>query len=382
MKKLRILQAIYCLGRGGAERLAIDITRELNKSDNVEALLISFDKTVNYEYSTDDINYKYCPSSVELSISKKTSVNLKNYFEVINDFKPNIIHSHRFQTEIITREKIYPEIAYFTHMHDNIEQFQNLSFETLFNKTELLNFFEKQRLLKRYHRCHNNFIAISKDAFDYTIKTLPKSLHNIVLLNNAIDFHKFNASSHKRIINKNEKIKLVSIGNLFDKKNHIFLIDVVKTLKEKGYDISLDILGEGSNFQMLNNKLISENLEKDIFLRGNVENVEEYLFNSHIYVHSALYEPFGLVILEAMAAGLPCVTLDGKGNRDIINDRENGYIIYDLSPLTFADRIIELIEQKETYDKISGNSINTAKAHDMSGYIDKLLDHYYSVLNK
>ena len=44
-------------------------------------------------------------------------------------------------------------------------------------------------------------------------------------------------------------------------------------------------------------------------------------------MHSASYEPFGLVLLEAMAAGIPCVSIDGGGNRDIIINGENGFII-------------------------------------------------------
>ena len=68
-KKLKILQAVYCLGRGGAERLAIDITKQLAMRADVEVLLISFDKTVSHEYSTEGVNYKFCPSRINLSIT-------------------------------------------------------------------------------------------------------------------------------------------------------------------------------------------------------------------------------------------------------------------------------------------------------------------------
>lgn len=381
MERLRILQAVYCLGRGGAERLSIDITNELNKRENIEALLISFNKTADYEYSTKNVNYRYCPSEVKLSIIGKNNYTLNNYTKLIEEFKPNIVHSHRYLSEVVTREIIFPEIAYFTHLHNNVEQFQKFSIKSLFDKEKLINYYEKKRMLKRYYKCQNNFIAISQDSYDYALKSLPKSLHNIKLLNNAINFKKFNAYSHKRIINKHEEIRLISIGKLSDNKNHIFFINVIKILKDKGYNIVLDILGAGSNYQMLNNNIISENLENNIILRGNVDNVEEFLCNSHTYVHSSLHEAFGLVLIEAMATGLPCVALDAGGNRDIINNGENGYIVFDLSPVTFADKIIELIEQKETYDKIVENSLITAKEHDISKYVDKLLDYYYQVLS-
>ena len=63
-----------------------------------------------------------------------------------------------------------------------------------------------------------------------------------------------------------------------------------------------------------------------------------------IFIHPATYEPFGLVIIEAMAAGLPVISLDGKGNRDIIKHKVNGYIFQNQNAVKFGEALIKLKE--------------------------------------
>ena len=146
------------------------------------------------------------------------------------------------------------------------------------------------------------------------------------MLQNAINLNQFTRpkSWNKK---KDEQLKLVSVGSLVDKKNHIFLIEVVEKLIEKGLNPQLSILGEGPNRELLEREIEDRKLKEYIHLKGNVSKVEEFLWNSDIYVHSATYEPFGLVLLEAMASGIPCVSIDGGGNRDIIENEKNGFII-------------------------------------------------------
>ena len=93
--KLRVLHAVYCLGRGGAEKLAIDIPNELNNRSDAEALLIAFDKTVEQEYFVKNENYKFCPSQVNLSVLGKDKVELllrnKQLYFQISSFAMNFI---------------------------------------------------------------------------------------------------------------------------------------------------------------------------------------------------------------------------------------------------------------------------------------------------
>ena len=70
---------------------------------------------------------------------------------------------------------------------------------------------------------------------------------------------------------------------------------------------------------------------------------------------------------------MPVVTLDGKGNRDLIEEGKNGYMIYDQDPEKFAQKIISLVENKDKYTEISNYCKEYAKQYDIKEYVNKLL---------
>jgi glycosyltransferase involved in cell wall biosynthesis len=117
-------------------------------------------------------------------------------------------------------------------------------------------------------------------------------------------------------------------------------------------------------------------LENRIALHGNVDRVEEWLWRSHLYLHTACYEPFGLVLLEAMAAGLPCVVLDGKGNRDLIEQGQNGYMVDEQDPSEFAVHIQALASSPETYGAMSAYARDYARAFDIGRAANRFVAFY------
>ncbi len=381
---MKILYIIPNLRKGGAERLVLNICNELQKRQDIKVKLITFSDINEYQFLTKNIEWEVVPSKVVPSITGKPVIEIDNYIKAVKNFKPDIIHSNLFEAEITSRKHIFSDVAYVTHLHDNMKQFRNFSLKIILKKERFTDFYEKKLIISKYKQCKNNFIAVSKDTYDYFKQTLPKNLYNnIVLIPNAIDFNRFYTDmANRKSDYKSEKIKLITVGTLVKKKNQIFLIDVIKYLTKKGYNVCLDILGEGNERKAIESKINSETLQDKIILRGKVEKVEDYLWESDIYVHSAVSESFGLTTLEAMASGLPCISLDAKGNRDIVINNYNGYLIAKHDYKEFAEKIIRLIENKQLYQQISDNAVNTAKKYDIKEYADKLLEYYYEILRK
>src|SRR5262249_32601990 len=150
----------------------------------------------------------------------------------------------------------------------------------------------------------------------------------------------------------------------------------VDALRKKGEKVHLNILGDGENKKSLQQKITELNLDDYVTLNGIVDKVPEFLWNADIYVHSAVYEPFGLALIEAMSAGLPVVCLDGKGNRDIIKNGENGFMLEENNVEAFAEKILQLMSDKQLYDKISSAALRTASGYDIVSYTDKLIALY------
>ena len=372
---MRVLHILPYLRKGGAQRLALDICLELQKREDTVVCVISFVDENDFPFLTQNLDVQIVPASIQLSITHKNVLNVDALQKAIEDFAPDVIHTHLFEAEIVSRSCYYPKAKWFSHCHDNMRQFRNFGIKTLFNKELLTNFYEKLYLMSRYKaNGGTTFVAISHDTEAYFRRTAQP--YRVALLPNAIDYEKFH-NTEPRV--GHTKLKLINVGSYQDKKNQRFLIDLAVKLQTQGVDFELNLLGDGENFNTISELIKDRNLSDKVFQRGNVGNVEEYLWQSDIYVHSAYYEPFGLVLLEAMAAGLPVVTLDGRGNRDLIVQGCNGYMLYEQNAEQFADRILEIWNDKKKYQEMSAFAQEFAKQYDIKPYVDKLLELYNSI---
>lgn len=366
---------------GGAESLVYNLYKKLKIQlgrNNVS--LVSFQPSSMFDYENidiyehelkDDNNFKILNISVNISPLRKNKFNLKELELFVKEFKPTIIHSHLFLSEIISRSINYPQAKWISHFHDKMIQFENFQINTIFNKRKLLNYYEKKYLFKRYKKNGGNtFITISEDTYNFAKKTC--SNHPVFLLQNAIDCSRF----YKQEKSENEKYKIVNIGNFSDNKNQSFLIEVVKDLIELGEDIELCLIGYGSNFSKLKQYVVENNLDKNIHLLGAIKNIEDYLSKCDLYVHTAKSEAFGISLVEAMASSLPVICFDTKGVRDIVDDNRNGFLIDEFDRKKFINKILFLKNNSDIYSSFSKNAEEKSKYFDYEEYINKLIKIY------
>lgn len=370
---IKILHIIPSLNKGGAERLALDICKELQAREGVQVKLICFSDDNAYTELSGNINFQVIPANIRLSLWRNNKAYVQLLQQAIEAFAPDIIHTHLFEAEIVSRSCYYPKAKWFSHCHDNMRQFRNPDIRTLTHKALLTNYYEKRYLYRQYDRNGGNtFIAISHDTENYFKQHADK--YPIILLPNAIDYRRFYAP---KTYNLNHTLQLVNVGSYQDKKNQKFLIAVAQVLKNRGVDFEMKLLGAGgTNYNNITKLIVENNLQDYVFQLGNVADVETYYQQADIYVHSAYYEPLGLVLLEAMAAGLPIVTLDGKGNRDIIEPGKNGYMLYEQNAEAFADKILEIWTNQQLYRSISAYAQHYAQQYDIKEYTNKLLEIY------
>lgn len=369
---MRILHIIPNLSQGGAERLVLDICNELGLREDLKVKLVTFSSTNNYKLLSKNIDWEVVDISVSLSLYKPSIVDVSSLQCVIDDFRPDIIHSHLYLGELYSRLCNFSRAKWFSHVHDNMVQLKSFSIQTLFQKKLFLNFFERIVLQKRYiENGGTTFITISKHCDKYIGKELPSSKR--ILLKNAISYQKF---YRKRKYPKLFDLKLINVGSLVTKKNQILLLKIVKHLLLDGIEVSLVLLGEGCDRIFLEKYTEENQLEQHVTFTGNVEDVESYLSEANVYIHSALYEPFGLVLLEAMSAGLPVVALDGGGNSDVVINEENGFLIPDNNETLFTNKLKELLRNEMLYQSISESGQEFAANYDISKYADKLIEIY------
>lgn len=381
-ENLKVLLAIRSMEHGGgAESLIFNIYNELKRRPNIEVKIVAFRKaeesgtrTYYQNLLSGNPDFYYCNANVSLSLLGKNRIEVSAFKTFVNDFKPHIIHSNLFIAEVISREITFPPVKYFTHTHDNMKQLKNFSLQTLTEKELLTNYYERTHLMARYKLVNNNFIVISEDTRNYYHEILPKKLSkNIFYLENAIVIKPFAEINKPRTL---DKIRIVNVGGFLPKKNQKFMIPICEELLRRGLDVEITLLGDGVNYQQVKALVEERGLEKYISMPGNVVNVKNYYAGANLYVHTANYEPFGLVLLEAMASGLPVIALDGKGNRVLIKEGINGYLLYEEDAVKFADIIEKVIKDETLYRSLSKNAVEFAAQYDIQPYVDKLLEIY------
>lgn len=374
--KLNILHIIPLLGCGGAEVLLGDIVKkqiELGHQVRICCLYpfhSSFDNFPKKNFLLKHVLIDFIKTRVVISLKGRTKIIGDDYKLLIEDFKPNVVHSHLFEAELIAMSYVLPNIRYVSHIHDNIIQFRKFHKKDILSKKRIATLKERAWLVKRYIKVKPIFLCISKDVLKYIMNNLPSRITlNAHFLPNSIDLDRFSVSDRKDF----SFLRIVSVGNLVKKKNHILLIEIASLLRKKvGDNFKIEILGFGPLFEELNQKIRTECLENYVFLRGSVGNVDEYYRKGTIYVHTATYEPFGLVLIEAMASGLPVISLDGTGNRDLIQTGENGILITENNASIFVDAILSVFRNQKYYFQLVENGINFSKDFGIDTYVTKL----------
>jgi glycosyltransferase involved in cell wall biosynthesis len=381
---MKILYIIKSLEKGGAERYALDLCLELNRRSDIEYKLLVLQEGNDYEFLSSNVNYQRLDGPFVPSILRKTHVNVDQYKEIIDNFKPDIIHTHLFRSELFSSIYVPQDVAFVVHGHDNMREFRNLSLNSFFKKSLLTNFYEKQLLVRNKYRKNRNtyFIANSPDTLNYYQNTVPSYLkQNVRLIEYGFDFNRFYLPGAENKI-PNKKFSIVNIGRYEERKNQRFIVKIADRLKQKNFDFEINLLGTGECIDKVREQIKTLNLEDEVFVRGNVDYVEEYLAKADLYLHTAYYEPFGLVLLEAMAAGLPCIILDGRGNRNLVKNDYNGYIFSEQNAEIFANKIIELSKNSDLLKQLSQNAQLFAKTYNISEKTNELIEFYKSIISK
>lgn len=368
---MKVVHVIPNLKRGGAERLVLDICIELAFRDGYVVKLITFEEANDYPELTQNIDWQVVKSDFIPSISGRNTKNIAALQALISSINPDVIHSHLWKAEIVTRQLTCPNAKWFTHFHSNIKQLSKVKIP--FSKQEITNGHEKRLLVKQYKKNNSYFICISKDTLQYAKDVLPKSLRSkIYLLANGINYPKFHFSQVRKL----DTIKIINVGSFVQKKNQKLALFIAEEIKKRGKKVELHFLGDGPDFSLVKQLAADLSLEDCVHFHGSVSNVEDYLKASNIYLHTANYEPFGLVCVEAMASGLPVFTLNGKGNSDLIVEGKNGFLFQQEDVSLISDKIISLFKDKEGYRTMSKAACQFAESYDVKSYCDKLIQLY------
>ena len=339
---------------GGIENMALLLINNLDKELFIPYLFLvsEFDKNNN-------ILKNLKSKGIEVVFfEKKKGLNLKTISQVnrcLKQIKPDVIHIHN-------RACLYS--SWYVLFHSNKNCYQTIH---SLPQREMTKF---HRLMMRilFHLRKVRPIAISDTIRRETASYYKLKEDQIPTIYNPVETIRFYTGE------KYERFTFITAGRLSSEKNQIMMIEAINALHKQNIECDLLILGEGSERSVLQNKIQEYSLQKEVKLLGKIDNVEDYLAKSHVFLLTSRYEGLPLCILEAMAAGLPVVSSNVGGVPDIVKEGETGLLFEpdDMSALTNA--MIQMVTHPETREYMRKNAIEESKKYDVTVFSKKYQD--------
>lgn len=354
---MKILLLIHQLGIGGAENMVFNLAKELISEQHDVKIICSGSKMGNkLEKKVEEVCYiNY------LNLDGK--VTLKSYFEVYREIKkqaPDVVHAHLGGVTYAVPVCSVMNIPLVITAHTKPE--------VAFSK-KIMPFL---KLAMRYRKCR--MVAVSEQHFLQLNQYFGGSSDKYTYVNNGIDLTRFYKKYHSNFV-------FINVARQDENKNQIAILNCFRAIYEKYRHIKLYLVGDGPCHDSLRETIEEYGLTEAVFMPGNVSNVEDYYAMADVYVQASHREALPLTTLEAMASGLPIISTDVGGMRDIV--KENGILLADGDDSALKDAMIALLKLDEMQLTNMGNiSKDMVKEYSASAMGKKYIKVYQSILNK
>ncbi|QZY55557.1 glycosyltransferase [Crassaminicella profunda] len=350
MNRKKIVHIISNFKIGGAQKLLLDLINNSNKSLFDVSVISLYNKTNNS--LANEFEKADCPIYY---LNKKSGFDINIELQLVNllrKIRPDVVHTHMAGLKY----SIIPLLFCKVKLKCNTEH-------TIIKE----NYTNIEAWVKKFAYKYFNVKPVGiSNCVSESIKKVYK-VSDIKTIYNGINVEKYTHDGERIIDEKN--IKLINVATFLPDKNHEFLIESIKILAEKINNFKLYLIGDGKLRNEIQKKIDYYDLGQHVILLGFRNDVNELLVKSDMFLMTSKHEGFGLVLVEAMAAGLPIVATEIGGIPEVVINNQNGLLVSCDKPRLFADAIEKLINEKSKYKTISSNNLLRAKKFDIQNTI-------------
>lgn len=337
-RKIKVLQVIGKLRIGGAETVAMNLYRYINRNKFEFHYLVYGNDIGDYEAEVVELGGKV----IHMNYSSRHIKKYKNdLLKIMMEEGPyDIIHTH-----MMFHNGIVLQIAKNAGIQIKVSHSHSTNDGGIKNVIRYIYLKYMRKLI-----CDNAdlLIGCGKDAGNFLYGKKVYAEKGILIRNGInIEKYQFNEQIRDEMRKKygvSDKIVYGCIGHFEPVKNHSFLICVFEKLCKINENARLLLLGDGKLRSEFENACKKKHLEHNVFFTGNVNNVHEWLQMMDFLLMPSLYEGIPVTLIEAQASGIKCFVSD-KVPREV---NVTGRITY--IPLNI-DKWIELLNENIDYDR-------------------------------
>ncbi|MDA1502288.1 glycosyltransferase [Bacillus cereus group sp. TH43LC] len=350
---MKICHVINSLRTGGAEKLVVNLSREMiNLGHEVTIVTLFQENGVPFELAK-----QYGIKVVNIGTGKWDAKLSFKLIRILKNF--DVVHAHLFPaTYYVSLLPIKAKKVMTEHSTHNKRR-----------EKKIFRFIEKI-IYRRFKKvfCISNG---TKKALNAWQKNLNESTDIKVIYNGIEEGLISNTSSNE--LNEVKPIKnLVCVASLTKQKNHKLLIEAMQYTN----GMNLYLVGDGPMRREIEELIRKYNLDEKIHLLGIQSDIKGILSSADVFVLSSIWEGFGLVLIEAMAVGIPVIASDIDGINEIVINKKNGLLFNNQSATDLVISLNLLNEDNILRKSIISEGYKTANKFTVRNTVKKLLLEY------
>lgn len=350
MKKILFL--IHDLGYGGAEKVLVNLANNLDKTKYDVTIQTLFDWDTNQQYINSDVTYKpgwkhmfrgNVPLMKLFSPKALCNMVIKEDYDIVVSFLEGPC------SRIASAYK-GKKVAWIHIEHLSKEAVAS-SFRSFDEMQNCYNSFDK--IICVAETVKSNFLELSEVTQPCEV------LYNVNQTDLIIEKGK---ETQDVIVKSDDCINIISVGRLIiNHKGFERLISVHKKLLDNGVKNKVYILGEGPDHQQLQTQIDELGLNDTCVLLGFNDNPYKFVADSDLFVCSSYKEGFSTAVTEALVLGVPVVSTEVSGAKELLGDNNEYGIVTDNDENALYDGVYKMLTEKGLIEHYKGQAVIRGK---------------------
>ena len=360
-KKIKLLILKSSTPLGGAETLILQHLENLDRK-KFEVHFISLDCKGRLQSAIKEKADSYMCLNRKFILGPVAILKLRSYL-IHNSI--NIVHSHDKSSALFLLLASFGlKIPLVTTTHSHDQTWRN------FVNIKLIRFFDFNICLCRFERLK---------YFEYGI---PWRKMGVVY--NCFDASKFKKSYRLKNYRNDGTFRIIMVGNYYIQKDQKTLIEAAYIINDLGYNIELHLVG-GRGLKIIEEcqaEVQNKNLGEIVFFHVQKKVDSKFLSEFDLFAFSTKSETFGIVLIEAMASGLPVLVSDIPSNMELIRYGRDGFYFETANPNSCAEEIIRVINKPFLLQAMSEKAYERSKEFHPQKVVNILEKKYQDIVNE
>lgn len=371
---IKILFLINTLGGGGAEKVLVNLVNNMDFSKYDITVETMFDEGVNASFIDKRVHRisknAPCPRGIAYIFRFFSAKQLYRYF--IGNAKYDILvaYMHGAPVKVITGcpDNKVKKIAW---LHNG-----NPETGTFFDFWH-----KKADAFKAYQQC---------DAVVGISQSVAKAFSDYTGIRDTLRIV-YNTNDVAKIIAKSEESKpynkesgtvyITSVGRISPEKGYDRLLRICNRLHNEGFKIDVTIVGSGSEEESIKNQVLRLGAEEWFHLAGFQKNPYPYVANADIFVCSSLTEGLSTAVTEAVILGIPCVSTNVSGAKEILGEHNEYGIVTDNNEDALYEGIKAMLSDEATRKHYAAAAKERSAFFDTAATVRQAENLFESLLN-